>query len=163
MTVKQVKYSAGLTLVETAIATVILLIAILGACAFRYNAALCARKADKQAVAARTALLLCEGWRAASDANSFDPTELGKGLPSELSIEVSGNGPDVPPGFTALGSYTIVADKAKYYASLSWKYGSESPSLRILNVDVAWQQRSSALSGFRGTDKLFKLVTCAEN
>jgi len=56
LTVKRTKCEAGSTLVEAAIVTVILLAAILCTCAFRYDAALCRRKADKQAVAVRTSL-----------------------------------------------------------------------------------------------------------
>ena len=70
MTVRRVKCEAGLTLIEAVISTAILPITILGASVFRYNPALCARKADLQVSAARIALLLCESRRAANNANT---------------------------------------------------------------------------------------------
>ncbi len=163
MTVKRHNPEAGLTLIEIAVATVILLIVILGASAFRYNAALGARKADLRAAAGRTALLLCEGWRAVSDANGFDPTQLVSNSNCRLVIEASTEGPGVPLGFTGLGSYVIVADGVSCYATLSWKYVSPGSGLRVLNVDVAWEQRSSGTDGFTNADRRFRLITYAEN
>lgn len=163
MTVKRVKYEAGLTLIETAIATVILIIIILGASVFRYSAALGARKADLQVAASRTALLLCEGWRAVSDADAFDPTQLVNNGNCELVIESGAVGPEVPPGFTALGSYVIVADGVGYCTTLSWKYVWPGSSVRALNIDVAWRQPGSGPGGLRDAGKLFRLITYAEN
>ena len=161
VTFKRHKYEAGLTLVEVLISGVILMIAILGTVAFRYNAALGARKADLYVAAARTALLLSEGWRAADEPNTFDPTLLA-GTP-ELVITVAAEGAPAPPGFTSLGNYAIVADEVRYLATLSWKYAAPGSSLRTLNVVVAWEQRGSGLNGFDKMDKTFKLTTYAEN
>ena len=102
------------------LATVILIIAILGASSFRYHAALGARKADLQATAARTALLLCESWRGVGDPNTFDPTQL-TDAGSTLAIESSYASFEVPAGFTVLGIYKVTTDGADYYAMLSWK------------------------------------------
>lgn len=154
---------AGLTLIETAIATVILVIIVLGASAFRYNAALGAREADLRVGAARTALLLCGGWHAASDANTFDPIQLVNNGNCELVIKAGTEGPQVPSDFTALGSYVVVAGGVDYYATLSWKYVSPGSSLRALNVDVGWQRRGSEAGSFGDADKLFRLITYAKN
>lgn len=158
------KFLTGFTLVEIMLATVILLIAILGTSAFRYNAALGARKADSRMAAARTALLLCESWRSVSDPNSFNPVLLASGDPnSALAVEAVQHyeGPAVPTDFTALGSYKIAVDGVNCYATLSWK--DVSPGLRALNVIVAWDQRGSGTGYFADADKSFKLTTYVAN
>lgn len=160
MTFKRPKYETGLTLVEVLISGVILMIAILGTVAFRYNAALGARKADLHVAAARTALLLCEGWRATDDPNTFDPTQLADS--PDLMITAAKKGPPVPPGFNSLGSYKIVADEVRYWATLSWKYAAPGSSLRALNVVVVWE-RGGGSHGFGKIDKTYKLTTYTEN
>jgi len=68
--------------------------------------------------------------------------------PPELTI-LAGPGLATPTGFTALGSYVIVADGVKYYAMLSWK---DIPfGLRVLNVVVAEGRQQGCI--------LFKLTT----
>ena len=57
MKAKRRKFRSGLTFIEILLASAILLIAVVGTAAFRYNAALGARKADIRSTAARTALL----------------------------------------------------------------------------------------------------------
>jgi len=159
MTVKRYKPTAGFTLVEVMAAMAILAIAVLGASAFRYHAALSARKADLQTTAARTALLLCESWRGTSDPNTFDPIQLATSDPnSALAIETIYEGPAVPADFTPLGIYRITIDGVNYYAVLSWK--DISQGLRALNVVVAWDPRGSQSEL---PDKLFKLTTYITN
>lgn len=153
---------SGLTLVEIMLATAVLVIAVLGASAFRYHAALDARRADLQATAARAALLLCESWRGSSDPNTFDPTLLAITDPnSPLAIETVSEGPAGPTDFTLLGTYRITLDGVNYYAVLSWK--DVYTGLRALNVIVAWDQRGSGASGFGDVNKLFKLTTYVAN
>lgn len=165
MTINRPKYAAGLTLIEIMIATVILLVAVLGASAFRYTAALGARKADLQATAVRTALLLCESWRGVSDPNAFDPEEYFDGDSvldiNDLDINYTEHGPYAPSGFTLLDHYEIVVDGDYYWATLSWK--DVSPGLRALNVAVAWDQRGSGTDYFWDCDKTFKLTTYVAN
>jgi len=165
-------FAAGLTLVEVMAAMTVLAIAVLGASAFRYHAALGARKADLQTDAARTALLLCESWRGASGPNTFNPTQLATTNPA-LAIEavIISGGPAAPTDFTLLGNYKITVDSVDYYyAVLSWK--DVSPGLRALNVIVAWDQRGSGPSSGRGNvydwgsvdaSKSFKLTTYVVN
>lgn len=174
MAVRRRKYRAGLTFVEMMIATVILLIAVLGASAFRYDSALSARKADLQATAARTALLLCESWRAVSDSNTFDPTQLvSPDLSSVLAIAPGYISHQTPEGFTLLGIYEVgvgdndgVGDDARdtsYYAVLS--YRDVSAGLRALNVTVIWDQRGSGQGPGANPHlaKSFRLTTFVEN
>ncbi|MHC4482767.1 MAG: type IV pilus modification PilV family protein [Planctomycetota bacterium] len=162
MTAKRRKYPAGLTFIEIIIATVVLVIAVLGTSAFRYSTALSARKADLQATAARTALLLCESWRGASDPCTFNPEE-NFGVDSVLSISNGEYGPYPPEGFTLLGHYEIeirgdaVDDETYYWATLSWK--DMYPGLRALNVVVTWNQRGSRTEHYWYADKSFRLTT----
>lgn len=162
--VKRPKSAAGFTLIEIMLATVVLLVAVLGASAFRYHAALGARKADLQAAAARTALLLCESWRGGVGApNTFDPTQLATGDPnsafSALTIENTAMGPAWPTDFTLLGIYRITIGEVNCYATLSWK--DIYPQLRALNVVVAWDRRGSS-DLFEDADT-FKLTTYVAN
>jgi len=167
MTVKRTKSRTGLTLIETMTAILILLVAVVGTSAYRYDAALSARKADEQAIAARTALLLCEGWRGASDPCAFDPMQLASVYStSALTIYPANDDAgyvihQVPEGFTVLGAYKVVTSQADYYALLSWK--DVSAGLRALNIIVAWDQRHSKSSAqyYSSYDnyKFFKLTT----
>ena len=170
-TIKRSRSVAGLTLVEVMVAIVVLAIAALGASAFRYHAALGVRKADLQTGAARTALLLCESWRGASDPNTFNPTQLATANPALAigAVTISG-GLAAPTDFTLLGNYKITVDSFDYYAVLSWK--DVSPGLRALNVIVAWDQRGSGPSSGAGnvydwgsvdSSKSFKLTTYVVN
>jgi prepilin-type N-terminal cleavage/methylation domain-containing protein len=163
-TIKRPGFTAGITLVEIMAAVAILAIAALGTSAFRYHAALGARTADLQTTAARTALLLCESWRGASDPNTFDPTQLATSdLNSALAIGTIDiyEGHAVPADFTPLGIYGITADGVNYYAVLSWK--DISPGLRALNVIVAWDPRGSSSDIYELPNKSFKLTTYVAN
>jgi hypothetical protein len=117
-----------------------------------------ARKADAQATAARVGLLLCEGWRGASDPCLFDPTALGTGA-LELSLVDEGThvGYATPDDFTLLGVYEATAEQVDYYAVLS--YNDVSAGLKALNVVVLWNQRGSGLADGVYPDKSFKLTT----
>jgi len=146
MAVRGTKYRAGFTLIEVMIATVIFIIAVLGTSAYRYSAA-----------AARTGLLLCEGWRGIGGADDYDPVGY---FSSDLDIATS-PGPAVPDGFTPLGSYKIVLESSDYYATLSWK--DVNPGLRALNVLVGWDQMGRGTDSLQDANKLFKLTTYVEN
>jgi len=158
MALKPKRYRAGLTFVEILIATVVLLIAVIGTSAFRYNAALGARKADLRTAASRTALLLCEAWRGASDPNAFDPVAT---FGSQLVISSLGQGSAGPDGFTVHGSYEITNEAVEYYAVLSWK--DVAAGLRALNVVVTWNQRGYSSDDGGRPDKSFALTTYVAN
>jgi len=166
-TIKRPGFTAGLTLIEVMAAVAILAIAALGTSAFRYHAALGARTADLQTTAARTALLLCESWRGASDPNTFDPTQLATSDPnSAFDIDNSEHGPYPPDGVTLLGHYRIKiegddGDEISYWATLAWK--DVYPGLRALNVIVAWDPRGSGSDIYELTNKSFKLTTYVAN
>ena len=158
MSAKKSNSTAGFTLVEIMAAIAILLVAILGTFAFRYNATLGARRADLQTTAARTALLLCESWRGADDPNAFDPTLLADtDSSSSLAVELAYEGPTCPSDFTLLGIYRVTVQDINYYATLSWK--DVSTRLRALNIAVAWDLRGSGADYSQLTYRPFKLTT----
>ncbi len=156
MTCKKPKSMQGFTLVEVMIATVIFIIAVLGTSAYRYSAALSARRADLQTTAARTALLFCEGWRGESGAATYDPVTRFFG---EMDISASA-GPTEPTGFTTLGGYKVVLEGNSYFITLSWQ--DVNTGLRALNIIVAWDQHGSGSTNLSDADKTFKLTTYVE-
>ncbi|MHC4626809.1 MAG: hypothetical protein ACYTDV_07485 [Planctomycetota bacterium] len=128
---------------ESLVAVIILLIALIGTTTFRYGAALGARQAGARTAAARVALVLCESWRGLNGDETYDPTQLAGG---DFQItESSWSGHVTPSDFTSLGNYEVVLDSSdpdgtKYYATLSWK--DVQSGLRALHVNIAWAQRS---------------------
>jgi len=154
MKVTRQKLQSGLTFIEILIATVILLIAVVGTSAFRYNAALGARRADLRSTAARTALLFCESWKGSADPNSFDPVST---FASQLTISDDDSSFTGPSGYTMLGSYKITAEGADYYAILAWK--DIAAGLKALNVTVMWNQRGYTSEQGGSLDKSYRLTT----
>jgi len=148
---------SAFTLIEVMIAITILLIAILGTSAYRYNAALSARRADLYTNAARTAILLCEGWSGLGGDTTFDPVGA---FGSDLTI-TNNVGPGAPSTFTTLGSYKILLEGSDYYATLSWK--NLDTELRALNVIVSWNQCGRGTNSFDSVDKSYRLTTYIEN
>ena len=157
MVIKRLKFAAGLTLIEIMIAIAGLLVAVIGTSAFRYYAALDARRADVYMTAARVGLLFCESWRGVKGSDSYDPTVYSD---SDLTV-TAGEGPDAPEEFTPFGSYIVVANNATYYVTLSWK--DVNDGLRALNVVVAWAQRGHREASIEDTDKLFQLTAYTLN
>jgi Tfp pilus assembly protein PilV len=162
MAVKRHRYQPGLTFVELLTATVVLLIAVIGTSAFRYQSSLGARKADLRTTAARTALMLCEAWRGAAEPNAFDPETQLDALIEDGTFDIDqlaepGDRLSVPSGFTLLGTYKITIDNVEYYAALCWK--DVASGLRALNVMVAWNQRGYGPGNGFSPDKSFALTT----
>jgi len=166
MTVKRRKSASAFTLVEVMGAILILLVATLGASAYRYHAALDARKAAAHAGAARVCLLLCESWRGVKGTETYDPTAY---LGSDLSITTIADSSGLEyqykdAGFTLLGCYTVVANGVDYNALLSWK--DIDTGLRALNVVVAWSpkgQTGTSYASYYAYKNSFKLTTYTAN
>jgi Tfp pilus assembly protein PilV len=138
----------GFSLLDVIIASVVLLIAIVGTCSYRYYSALDQRKAAMQTSAARAALLLCESWRGLQGATTCNPTTWNL---SGVAIS-AGTGPAVPSGFTTLNSYAITTNNYNYTATLSWQ--DISAGLRALNVTIAWPT-----SGFGTANNSYTLTS----
>lgn len=158
MTVKRRKSENAFTLIEVMIATVIIVIAVMGTSAFRYNTILFAKQTDVEMTAARTALLLCEGWRGDEGSQNYDPTTYST---TDLKIKWKGHGPDAPSGFNTLGRFEIEVDDNYYWATLSWN--DISSGLRALNVVVKWEHRSNGNKAYGQADKSLELTTYVAN
>jgi hypothetical protein len=160
LAIQKIKVRSGSTMISSLIAVAILLIALIGTSSLRYHAALDGRKAAAQTSAARIALMVTESWRGWQGDLSYNPiTHLG----SEITVSAS-SGPNIPAGFTLLGSYKIILDQnqgdtngADYFTTLSWK--DVQPGLRALNVVIGWAQKGER--GLNKADKTFTLTTYA--
>lgn len=153
----KVRYHLGFSLVDTMVAVVILLIAVIGTSIFRYNSTLDGRRFNSQTSAARIALMLSESWRGINGDLTFDPTVLST---SDLTINENIQSISAKPSdFTLLGSYIINLNDVhgvNYHAILSWK--DIESGLRALNVVVAWAQRGAGEDGVENVDKSFRLT-----
>ncbi|MHC4477500.1 MAG: hypothetical protein ACYTEL_17775 [Planctomycetota bacterium] len=156
---KRLRRLKAMTLIEVMEAILVLAIAILGACGYRYHSALDAKRADMNATAARIGMLMCESWRGAAGSGTYDPVaELG----SELTISsMSLSAQFGASGFTTLGGYLVTVEGINYYAALA--YSDVNSGLRALNVIVGWAQRDEGAATPADADKLFKLTTYALN
>ncbi len=153
----------GLTLIEVMITILILMVAIIGAMAYRYYSSLDTRKADQQLTAGRIGLLLLEGWRGAggriqSDPyNNFNPVDLSN-ADAKIQISTGSTGPAASSGFQSFGKYLAVCEGAKYFATMSYSDAEAASGLRILNVEVAWI-RDYATGNYASSDRTVKLTT----
>lgn len=156
MTVKRLRFAAGLTLVEIMAAVGVLSVAVIGACGYRYYAALDARKAGMLKTASDLALLLTESWRGVQGDETFDPTAC---FGSDLAISTITEGSVEPDDetFTLLGGYTVVVNGTTHVAILSWK--DVSSGLRALSVVVGWPQTNQVTANTVHAARSFRLVT----
>jgi hypothetical protein len=144
---------SGFSIVGIMIAITILVAALIGTSNFRYYSALDAKKAAAKITASRIGLMLCENWRGLGGTETYDPAAY---LSSDVTITAS-SGPAPPSDFTLLGSYTVTANDANFYITLSWK--DVSTGLRALNIIVAWAQRQQGQSTLKDVDKTFTFTT----
>ena len=144
----------GMTLLEVAIALVLLLTATLGTTAYRYHVSLNTQKAEKQATAARVALLMCESWKGQKGSETYDAVA---NFNSTLTITTSANGPTVPGGYTELATYQVSLEGINYFVTLSWQ--QVTASLKELNIQVAWGHRTHGTTAFANDDKVYSLTT----
>jgi len=143
----------AMTIMEAMISLVILVIAIIGASGYRYQAALGARQADLYSTGVRMTLLLCEAWSGVGGAASFDPISI---FSPDLDITASA-GIGAPTGFTELGSYQMIVEGVTYYATMSWK--DMGAGITSLHVVVSWNPRSGGTSTIGNAIKSYRLTT----
>jgi len=169
---------SGLTLIEVMLAAAVLMVALIGAMAYRYYAALDARKADIQMTGARNAMMLLQSWRGAggrpvgTGADEFDPTLLSS---TGLTIEASGSGPSAPTGFTSCGfkdtnndgqldpvgspkSFKVTTGGVVYYITLSSRDTVVGSTPKALNAHVGWRLDRQA-GALGSSDKVFGFTT----
>ncbi len=155
MKFRQNRAKIAFTVMETIIASIIFVIAIIGTGAYRYQAAMSAHKTDLYSTGVRTALLLCEGWAGADGNSTFNPVSV---FNPQLNISTSTTGTAVPTGYTKLGYYKIIVDGVTYFATLSWKDIS-SGGVRSLNVMVKWDLCDRGTNTLATANQSYHLTT----
>lgn len=143
--------AGGLTLIEVMLATVVLMIAALGALRCQYYAAGHGRIARAQIAAARAAQLLIEDWKSTGGSTEYDPSGLGFGFSLPLAI---------PDGFTTAGGlgtplndavYSLTLDGTPMLAMLKYldvnEDGQATAALRQLAVVVRFAEGGEGSDG----------------
>lgn len=129
----------GFSMLELAIASLILGILSVGSLGYQYYASRDARRAEVQTTASRLAKMMLDQWKGMGGDTTYNPISS---LSPEVTIIASERGPaaasveGVP--FTKLGSYRIQVDTRYYYATCSWRAASATEPI-LLNVAVAWR------------------------
>ena len=138
MAVKRHKFAAADTLVEIMVAMLVLAIAAIGALGYQYHATGHARIGRAQITATRTAQLLLEDWMSTGGSEEYDPSTLGLGFSSPLSIPDQWSQEQGSP--LNDGVYGITVDNLPMLAMLSWEDVAEDTiaetKLRQLVVTV---------------------------
>ena len=154
---------SAFSLVEVVLAILILSILVTGALSYHYHSSRNVHKSEVEAVAGRLALLLLEGWKGASDPDTYDPvTQLG----AELTIATSPFGPGEGVshsglGFNLLGHYHVLTNDVDYYVTLSWQIENLLEP-RLFHVNIVWRDDYQA-GPLLGTEDTFRLTTYAQN
>jgi len=143
----------GLSLVDTISAIAVVAVVIVGAANFKYYAVRDAVRAERQAVAARTALMFCEAWRGCDGAESFDPVACFEGIVT-LS---AGTALNEPNDYNVVGSFNTTFDGVAQNITLS--YRDISSQLRALNTTVSWSRFVDEPNTPSLTDEYFQLTT----
>ena len=144
------------TLIECMIVLLILMITFTGIMSFRYYAVLSAQRAETELLAAQTAVVLSEAWRALKGTEDFDPTQYA--FDDSFLIQsgsVSAFSGASLPGFNYLGNYQVQIEGRRFNASLVYENSSDVSNMRILHVILAWQDTN-------GLEQTFHLSTLSQ-
>jgi hypothetical protein len=129
------KRNRGVTLIEVMIASLAVIVILVGVMQFQYLCALDAHKADVQATGARLGLLVMEGWKVVAGELTYDPlNDFNLILVNEF---VSIPDPGIPGLPTFFRAYRVDVDGVKYFVKLSY---DDTSAPRTLNVAVAWSR-----------------------
>jgi prepilin-type N-terminal cleavage/methylation domain-containing protein len=124
--------SIGFTLLEQLVATAILTVAAVGAFQYQYYTAAMGRIASGQAAAARAAHLLLEDWKSTGGSTAYDPSSLGLGFSSSLSV---------PSGFTTPAGLGTTLNNTVY--GFCWGNLPLLAALKYLDVDQDAQAKTT--------------------
>lgn len=123
----------GFTIVEAAMAMVVLTVVALGALSYEYLAVRHNSIAREDLVAARIAQLLIDDWKSTGGSKQYDPTELKIGI-----TEAQDTGGKVPV------DYTIFIDGIHFFIKLKYsdikKDKVADTTLRKLIANVYWRR-----------------------
>ncbi len=148
--------ASGLTLVEVMVATVILVVAALGALRCQYYAAGHGRIARAQIAAARTAQLLIEDWKSTGGSTEYDPSDLQLGFSEPLAIPDDFSTPEGLGTPLNDGVHSFTLDGTAMLAMLKYLNVNEddqaTAALRQLAVVVRFAETGDEDSGDRLAD-----------
>lgn len=133
----------GVTLIEVMIATLAVLVVIVGVMNFQYYCAMDAYEADVRVKSGRLGLVLLEGWKTAQgDVLAYDPADQFTLPPLDDLTPI--NDPSIPQLGTPFKYYRIGINGIMYFVTLSYDEVDDEPStsrvLRKLNVAIAWSR-----------------------
>ncbi|MFC1782851.1 hypothetical protein ACFL02_04605 [Planctomycetota bacterium] len=132
----KLQHCRGLTLIETVLASVVIMVAGIASIGYRYSVSMDTCKAEDQISASRLGMMLLEGWKGWAGSSDFAP-EVSYG--SVLNISAAGSGLGGAHGFNILNHYKIVTDGVSYYAVLSSKEATATEP-KMLNVQITWSR-----------------------
>lgn len=147
MRLTKVKSQPGFTLVEAALAIVVIAVAALGALSYEYFAAIHSRIAKAEMTATQTGQFLLEDWKSTGGAEDYNPANFGVGFVS-----------------TSDNTYRITKDELPMQVSLSYadiSEGSEVLNLRQITARIRWR-RDYAQGEIRQTDPELVFTTYAK-
>ena len=148
--------AGGITILEVMISAAIVLLVVLGTAGVRYHTVINARKAEMQLRAARLGSTLCESWRGVDGSTAFNPVTATAPVAKLTTVT---QGPAADAAYTVLGHYYHLDDDVNYYLTLAWQ--DVSSGLRLLNVQIAWDQRDEGKATFSDVNKTLSLTTYA--
>ncbi len=103
--VRRNRSASGVTLVEVAVASVVLVVTALGALRYQYYAVTQSQIAQAQIAATHTAHLLLEDWKSTGGSADYNPTSLGLGFSPPQGV---------PAGFTTIAGLGSALHDAVY-------------------------------------------------
>ena len=134
MIVKQRKFAAAVTLVEVMVATAVLVIIVTGALSYQYHSARDTQIARAHIAATRTAQLLLEDWMSTGGSKEYDPSTLGLGFSTTISIPSHfsrGEGGGLGnPIHDALHSITV--DDVPMLVMLTWRDIAQDTQAQVI-------------------------------
>jgi Tfp pilus assembly protein PilV len=143
MTSKHPRFASAVTLTETLVAMVVLVIAALGGLASQYLAARHSQIARAQIIGTRTAQLLLEDWKSTGGSENYDPSTLGLGFSAVTAFSSAAG------ATTDTAVYSITVDNVPMQVSLQWIDRPNNPdyddqaakvTLRQISVTVSFDQ-----------------------
>ena len=150
---KPKKARLGVTLIEVMVGLTVIVVGILGAAMYRYQAALQARTADIQVGAGRVALLVLEGWKGAAGSDAYNPSNSiplnGYLANGSDDIEISGAGPYTVKLLGGTNTnYTVTLTRVDGATNDITGDGVNDPGLVKLNVEAVSGLHTVMLSDF---------------
>ena len=136
-TKKMKQCRAGFTLVECMLASLVLIVVVIGLMSFRYYTVLNAEAAENQLLAARAASLLAEAWRGQEGDLSFDPMQ--QDFDADFVI-TSANASNTQwyMGLAPYGTYAVTLDGKQFQAQLFQGNMWGLSTLRSIYVIIQW-------------------------